>query len=126
MKKLAFITLMTATLSLASAQYTGPQGETNTNGGYNGPTLSQSITTVREAKTLRDDAHIKMRGKIVKHSHKNKYIFSDDTGELTVEIDRDEWNGLNLDANDLVEIAGEVDKDWNTVEIDVDYIAKVQ
>ncbi|WP_077927082.1 YgiW/YdeI family stress tolerance OB fold protein [Wohlfahrtiimonas populi] len=126
MKKLAFITLMAATLSLASAQYTGPQGDANTNGRYNGPTLSQSITTVREAKTLRDDVHIKMRGKIVKHSHKDKYIFSDGTGEVTVEIDRDEWNGLNINADDIVEIGGEIDKDWNTIEMDVDYIAKVQ
>lgn len=127
MKKLAIATFMILSVSTASAQYLGPQGEQNINqGGYSGPSLSQSITTVEEAKTLRDDAYVKMRGKITKHSHKDKYIFSDNTGDITIEIDKDKWRGLTVSEKDLIEIVGEVDKDWNSVEIDVDYITKVQ
>lgn len=127
MKKVAILALMAMSVSLASAQYLGPQGEQqNASGGYNGPSLSQSITTVKEAMTLRDDAYVKMRGKIIKHSHKDKYIFSDETGTITIEIDKEKWRGLTVSDTDLVEIVGEVDKDWNSVEVDVDYITKVQ
>ncbi len=127
MKKLALSTFAILSISTASAQYLGPQGEQAVqDGGYKGPSVSQSLTTVKEASTLRDDAYVKMRGKIIKHSHKDKYIFSDGTGNITIEIDKDKWRGLTVDAEDLVEIVGEVDKDWNSVEIDVDYITKVQ
>lgn len=128
MKKSIITTLMIASLSVASAQYLGPQSEQSNpaGGGYQGPSLSQSITSVKEALTLRDDAYVKLRGKIIKHSHKDKYIFSDGTGDVTIEIDKDKWRGLEISENDLVEIIGEVDKDWNSVEIDVDYITKVQ
>ncbi|OYQ73493.1 YgiW/YdeI family stress tolerance OB fold protein [Wohlfahrtiimonas sp. G9077] len=126
MKKIAIVTLMAMSVSVASAQYFGPTDGEPTQGGFNGPALSQSITTVKDAMTLRDDAYVKLRGKIVKHSHKDKYIFSDDTGSITVEIDKDKWRGLTINDKDLVEIVGEVDKDWNSIEIDVDYITKVQ
>lgn len=127
MKKIAIAALMVTSLSIASAQYLGPQGEQNNpNGGYQGPSLSQSITTVKEAMSLRDDAYVKMRGKIIKHSHKDKYIFSDGTGDITIEIDKDKWRGLVVNADDLVEIVGEIDKDWNSIEVEVDYITKVQ
>ena len=127
MKKLALLTMVVLGSSIASAQYLGPQNDRhNPNGGYKGPSLSQSVTTVKEAMTLRDDAYVKMRGKIVKHSHKDKYIFSDGTGDITIEIDKDKWRGLTVSEEELVEIIGEVDKDWNSVEIDVDYITKVQ
>lgn len=127
MKKTAAIALIAMSVSMASAQYLGADGEQpNTRGGYQGPTLSQSITTIKDAMTLRDDAYIKLRGKIIKHSHKDKYIFSDGTGNITIEIDKDKWRGLTVGPDELVEIVGEVDKDWNSIEIDVDYITKVQ
>ncbi len=53
-------------------------------------------------------------------------IFQDATGTIHVEIDHDEWGGNAVSPTDLVEIKGEVDKDWNSVEIDVKSVAKVQ
>ena len=35
------------------------------------------------------------------------------------------WNGVTVTPKDTVEIQGEVDKDWNSVEIDVKQIRKV-
>ena len=47
------------------------------------------------------------------------------TGSVNIEIDEDEWNGLEVGPEDTVEIRGEVDKGWTTLEIDVDRISKV-
>lgn len=125
MKKYAFITAVVvgSILSSAQAQYTG---NTTGAGGYNGPSTTQAVTTIKEAKELRDDANVRLQGQIVKHIDKDKYLLKDKTGEIVIEIDKDDWNGLVVNEKDVVEIVGEVDKDWNSVEIDVDSISKVQ
>ncbi len=124
MKKLLLAIALTSGLvvSNAQAQYLGPVG----GGGYEGPSATQSILTVKEAEKLRDDAYVKLRGNIVQHINKDKYLFRDATGEIVIEIDRDKWRGLVVNDKDTVEIVGEIDKDWNSIEIDVDYITKVQ
>jgi uncharacterized protein (TIGR00156 family) len=50
-----------------------------------------------------------LQGKIERRLDDDKYLFSDDTGSITVEINFWVWNGLSVDANDTVEITGEVD-----------------
>ncbi|HEE1278117.1 TPA: NirD/YgiW/YdeI family stress tolerance protein, partial [Klebsiella pneumoniae] len=40
-------------------------------------------------------------------------------------IDHKRWNGVTVGPQDTVEIQGEVDKDWNSVEIDVKQIRKI-
>lgn len=52
-------------------------------------------------------------------------MLKDNTGEIAIEIDYDKWGGVNVGFNDLVEIKGEIDKDWHSIELDVDYIQKV-
>ncbi len=44
---------------------------------------------------------------------------------INVDIDHKRWNGVTVTPKDTVEIQGEVDKDWNSVEIDVKQIRKV-
>ncbi len=125
MKKYAFITAVVvgSILSSAHAQYVG---NTTSAGGYNGPSTTKAVTTIKEAKELRDDANVKLQGQIVKHIDNDKYLLKDKTGEIVIEIDKDDWKGLVVNEKDVVEIIGEVDKDWNSVEIDVDSISKVQ
>ncbi|MDR8274407.1 NirD/YgiW/YdeI family stress tolerance protein, partial [Acinetobacter baumannii] len=41
-----------------------------------------------------------------------------------VDIDHKRWNGVTVGPQDTVESQGEVDKDWNSVEIDVKQIRK--
>ncbi|MDR1395644.1 MAG: YgiW/YdeI family stress tolerance OB fold protein [Deltaproteobacteria bacterium] len=94
----------------------GPVGQNN--GGFSGPGLEQS--TVEQALTLRDDAYVILRGNIIRHLGKDKYLFRDSTGEINVDIDRDKWNGQNVTPENTVEIQGEIDKDWNSIEVDVD------
>lgn len=92
-------------------------------GGFSGP--STSSTTVAEAKNKWDDADVVMKGYIVSAQGGEHYLFKDQTGEIQVEIDHDVWRGLTVGPEDLVELTGEVDKDWSSIKIDVDRIIKV-
>lgn len=91
-------------------------------GGYAGP--GPDFATVQQAGKMRDDSHVSLRGNIIQHLGKDKYLFRDATGDITIEIDHDKWGGQNIGPEDAVEIYGEVDKDWNSVEIDVDRVVK--
>ena len=53
------------------------------------------------------------------------YKFQDSSGTVNVDIDHKRWNGVTVTPQDTVEIQGEVDKDWNSVEIDVKQIRKI-
>ncbi|GCS46334.1 hypothetical protein HmCmsJML009_03941 [Escherichia coli] len=45
-------------------------------------------------------------------------MFKDASGTINVDIDHKRWNGVTVTPKYTVEIPGEVDKDWNSVEID--------
>lgn len=133
MKKIAAITAIVALVSmpvLAVEQggFSGP-GATQTSqtaaqkGGFIGP--NGSVTTVENAKSLRDDTWVTLRGKIVERISDDLYKFQDASGTVNVDIDHKRWNGITVTPKDTVEIQGEVDKDWNSVEIDVKQISKV-
>ncbi|SBW08896.1 Protein YgiW [uncultured delta proteobacterium] len=92
-------------------------------GGFSGPGVAP--VTVKDAATMRDDAYVVLRGAITQHLGKDKYLFQDATGTIRIEIDHDKWSGQTVTPSDTVEIHGEVDKDWNSVEIDVDRIVKL-
>lgn len=133
MKKMAAMTAIVALVCLpvlAAEQggFSGP-GATQTSqtstqkGGFIGP--GGSVTTVENAKSLRDDTWVILRGKIVQRVSDDLYKFQDASGTVNVDIDHKRWNGLTVTPQDTVEIQGEVDKDWNSVEIDVKQITKV-
>ena len=130
MKKLAAMVAVMALCSapVLAAQQGGFSGPTTTtmqsqNGGFVGP--NGSSTTVESAKSLRDDTWVTLRGNIVERISDDLYVFKDATGTVNVDIDHKRWNGVTVTPQDVVEIQGEVDKDWNSVEIDVKQITKV-
>lgn len=84
-----------------------------------------NVTTVESAKSLRDDTWVTLRGNIVERISDDLYVFKDASGTINVDIDHKRWNGVTVTPKDTVEIQGEVDKDWNSVEIDVKQIRKV-
>lgn len=104
-------------------------------GGFTGPSVSMQksgykdpnapVTTVIHAKSLPDDSRVILRGKITERVSDDMYKFKDATGVIDVDIDQKRWNGLSVDPQDTVEIQGEVDKDWNSVEIDVKHLRKI-
>ena len=109
------ITLLSTTSITAYAQ-----------GGFQGSSSSLSITSVEQAKTLRDDTMITLRGHIIEHIHRDDYLFKDDTGTIRVDIDHKKWQGLTVTPQTIVELWGEVDKDRNSVEIDVKSLRVIQ
>ena len=84
-----------------------------------------SATAVKEALRMRDESYVTVRGNIVKRLTDDKYLFRDATGEIVVDIDNEDWAGLTVGPNDTVELSGEIDRDFNKVEIDVGIVRKV-
>lgn len=91
------------------------------NGGFQGPGIVP--TTVAEAKKMSDDTNVVLVGSIIQNLGDEKYSFKDATDSVTVEIDNEDWNGINVTPNDVIEIRGQVDKDMFGFEIDVDGVA---
>jgi uncharacterized protein (TIGR00156 family) len=92
-------------------------------GGYKGP--GAAAITVAEAKNLRDDTPVILQGKIERFLGDEKYLFSDDTGNMIVEIDNRVWGNLSVDENEMVEINGEIDREFRGNEVEVRTIRKI-
>ncbi|MBD5641024.1 MAG: NirD/YgiW/YdeI family stress tolerance protein [Desulfovibrio sp.] len=94
-------------------------------GGFKGPGAQPPASTVSQARGMRDDARVTLTGNIVSQlpSDHDKYIFRDATGEITVEIDQEDFRGQNVTPANTVRIIGEVDKEFGRApEIDVKYL----
>ncbi|KAF7599058.1 MAG: hypothetical protein CGU28_08005 [Candidatus Dactylopiibacterium carminicum] len=99
----------------AFAQYTGPG--------------SQPLVTSLQAVLSKpvDDQQVTLRGRILRQVSGDKYIFSDGRDEIRVEIDDKLFAGKPVSANTLVEISGEVEKDFmESPEIDVDALRIIE
>ncbi len=92
-----------------------------TTGGFEGTSDAQYFITT-EAKSLPDGSYVMLKGNILSKTGSEKYLFQDDEGTITVEIDDDKWNGLAVGSTDNIIIEGEVDRDFGTVIIEVDRI----
>ena len=91
-------------------------------GGFTGPV---TVSNTEQAKTLKDDAPVTLRGQLERHLGGDHYLFRDSTGTIQVEIDQRRWNGQSVSPQDTVEISGEVDKDWSSSTIDVKRLHKL-
>ena len=82
--------------------------------------------TVAEALKLNDDAYVTIQGNIVKQISEDKYLFKDETGSITVEIDQNKWLGQSVDSKDKVELSGEIEKDLTSTKLDVKTVKKIK
>jgi len=91
---------------------------------YTGPSATVAPTTVMAIlKAPVEDQDVVLTGVLLKKLSKDKYIFSDGSGQIRVEIDSKYMLNLTLDENTRVEIRGEVEKDFlESPEIDVKMI----
>ena len=122
---IAVLVLALVCAGFACAQ--GFTGEKANKGGFSdGTNNSAVITPVEKALKMRDDTHAILRGNIIKQIKHEKYLFRDATGEIVVEIDDDDWGGVTVGPQDTVELIGEIDKDINKIEFDVDIVKKIQ
>ncbi|WP_033792941.1 YgiW/YdeI family stress tolerance OB fold protein [Pantoea septica] len=83
-----------------------------------------SVVTVKQAEEMKDDSWITVRGQLEKQTGDEDYLFRDATGTMNVEIDHKRWNGLTITPKDRVELTGELDKDFNSIELDVKQVRK--
>lgn len=100
--------------TLAHAQYTGP---------------AAAPTTVKELLAQgKDDQYATLRGNLVKRIGGEKYLFSDGSGEITVEIDDKDFPVQQpVDAKTEVQLTGEFDKEMvGAPEFDVDTVTMVK
>jgi len=92
-------------------------------GGFSGP--NGTVATVKQAQDMKDDAWVTMRGNIEKRIGDEDYQFRDATGTMTVEIDHKRWEEQTVGPNDKVELQGKLDKDFNSMELDVKQVRKI-
>ena len=95
------------------------------NGDFQGPDNYQ-LVTVAETAGLPDDSEVRLEGFIVKALGDEEYEFHDDTGTLVVEIDDEDWGGLEVSPELKVQLHGEIDQERQAVEIDVDGVRAVE
>ncbi len=90
-----------------------------------GPSTQKAPLSVADiVKSPIDDQEVVLRGVLLKKVGKEKYIFSDGTSEIRVEIEAEDFPAQQIDDKARVEIRGEVEKDFlETPEIDVEVIS---
>ncbi|MBQ7450433.1 YgiW/YdeI family stress tolerance OB fold protein [bacterium] len=87
---------------------------------------NSTILTVSEALKVKDDTYVTLKGNIIRRISNEKYMFKDSTGSIVVKIKDYKWMGQTVDANDTVEISGEIDKDLTSIKLDVNSIRKLK
>ena len=109
-----------ATLSIAGIS-TAVQAE------YVGPVTAKAKPALSVAEVLKnpvDNQAVLLSGVLMKKVGNEKYLFSDGTGEIRVEIENEVFPAQTIDGKTKVELKGEVEKDFlDTPEIDVDLIS---
>ena len=82
--------------------------------------------SVAHAKEMKDNTPVRLKGNIVQNLGDEKYLFTDETETIIVEIDNEDWGGQDVSAKDTVIILGEMDKDFWGTEVDVESVQLVQ
>ena len=111
--------------TLLAISLIGATSFASANTAVNQSALTPSLTTVKNALTLKDDTKVQLRGNVVKAIGDEKYQFRDKTGSITIDVDDELWQGRPISANTNVTLIGEVDIDYKPlkrVEIDVDQV----
>ena len=85
------------------------------------------IESVEDVKNKSDDTMVVMQGQIAKAIGDEKYLFTDKTGEIIIEIDNQDFDGVTVSAGEIIEITGEVDKEMmKPAKVEVKSIKKLK
>lgn len=95
---------------------------------YVGPSTQKAPMTVADVlKSPVDDQNVVLRGHLIKKVGNEKYLFSDGTGEIRVDIEAEDFPVQKIDDKTLIVIRGEIENDFlKSPEIDVDMISIAQ
>lgn len=113
--------IFAATSTVALAQYQGPAEQSQ-------PAETYAKTTVSAIKAdPKDDAKVTLEGMLINKTGDETYTFKDETGEILVEIDDDDFPNQPVNENTVVRIEGEVDTHLvKDVDIDAERVIIVQ
>jgi len=90
-----------------------------------GATSIQTITA-KEALELADDSKVALQGTLVKQTAEEHYLFKDQSGEVMVEIEDEDFRQVTVTPQDNVRITGEIDKEWTETKIEVERIELIK
>lgn len=91
--------------------------------GYSGPSTIPVMSVKEVIEQGRDDQNAILRGRIVSRDGDDHYTFDDGTGRIRVDIDNDDFPaGVKIDDKTKVELRGEIDRDRQGIEFDVDEV----
>ncbi|KHJ56139.1 NirD/YgiW/YdeI family stress tolerance protein [Aureimonas sp. OT7] len=100
----------------AMAQFTGPSDVAQAQSRQYPPTTVQDIKA-----DPKDEMKATLEGRILRKVADEEYLFSDDTGEIRVEIDDDDFPRQPVSETTRVRLEGEVDTHrYKEVDFDVD------
>ena len=83
------------------------------------------VTTANEvidSDLFIDGLPVALVGKIVEEHGDDIYTFRDETGNISVEIEYDNWMMEDSTTQSILEVNGEVDKSFIGIRVDVDFI----
>ena len=102
-------------------------------GGFTGPASEQanserSTISVAQAKRMSEDSMVTLTGYIVESLGKEMYLFktADSSDTIEVEIEAEEWRNITADDKTMLKIVGEVDSEWGSNYIEVEFLKLVQ
>ena len=123
MKKFLALLLLigtTSSIAMADTPYYIPRTTTKSGGFYDSTAATKA--SVADTLKMRDNSYVRIQGNIVRQISGDKYLFKDSTGTITVEIDKNKWNGQNVNTKDTLELTGEIERDFRTIKLDVDTV----
>lgn len=94
----------------------------NANAADAGKQINKSVTQVADASNMAEDTIIYIQGNLTQSLGDEMYIFTDDSGNITVEIDDDLMQGHTFTPNMAVIITASVDKEGNVTSLDAEEI----
>ncbi|KVG83440.1 hypothetical protein WJ36_09710 [Burkholderia ubonensis] len=102
MKNIMAVIALTFSALTAWAQYTGPDVDS----------AAQATTARQLLASGKDDQYVMLRGRIQKRVDDEQYQFTDGTGDMVAEIERERWPGARaVSEQDTIELMSEYDKE---------------
>lgn len=122
--RIGLVCLMVFSLSLGGMAFAADK---SLGGGFKGPgpavkTVQEVMRLMMRPELLKDDTPVTLKGRIIERLGDERYTFKDATGTIVVDIDDEDWKGLEVTPEMDIIIEGEVDKKRSRIEVDADSI----